>query len=320
MLGIRLSNGRKRPNSDLTRKRGPKPKPKVKFTSSVNQINGPFLTRDNLTVNNLINSSVNNQIHQFSSSTNLNSTNQNSNLSNCLNYQILNGHLAEQNQNTFIMPRDAVRISSLNAANKDAKEEEPSFENRHVLFSNDDDFLLSHDLCVCGSLGKDDENDLISCAQCGQCYHPFCVNIKMTSVILSKGWRCLECTVCEGCGLPHDEAKLLLCDDCDISYHIYCLDPPLQVVPKGSWKCKWCVICVKCRSKSPGKGSLWQKNYTECGPCSSLSTCPVCNLDYNSDDLIIDCKECERFVAIFLVNFFQLILFRFNLILQMVAC
>lgn len=66
--------------------------------------------------------------------------------------------------------------------------------------------------------------------------------VQVTKVILSKGWRCLDCTVCEGCGKPHDEGRLLLCDECDISYHIYCLDPPLDQVPKGTWKCKWWVI------------------------------------------------------------------------------
>ena len=56
---------------------------------------------------------------------------------------------------------------------------------------------------------------------------------------MSKGWRCLECSVCEACGQATDPGRLLLCDDCDISYHTYCLDPPLQNVPKDSWKCKW---------------------------------------------------------------------------------
>lgn len=64
---------------------------------------------------------------------------------------------------------------------------------------------------------------------------------QITKVVLSKGWRCLECTVCEACGQATDPGRLLLCDDCDISYHTYCLDPPLQNVPKDSWKCKWWV-------------------------------------------------------------------------------
>lgn len=63
--------------------------------------------------------------------------------------------------------------------------------------------------------------------------------LQITKVVLSKGWRCLECTVCEACGKASDPGRLLLCDDCDISYHTYCLAPPLQTVPKGGWKCKW---------------------------------------------------------------------------------
>ena len=55
---------------------------------------------------------------------------------------------------------------------------------------------------------------------------------QVTKVILQKGWRCLDCTVCEGCGQRNDEARLLLCDECDISYHIYCMEPPLDYVPQ----------------------------------------------------------------------------------------
>lgn len=170
-------------------------------------------------------------------------------------------------------------------------------ENHMVFCSVKDEFLLSQDLCViCGSLGKGEEGWLIICSQCGQCYHPYCANIKVTKVILSKGWRCLECTVCEGCGKANDEGKLLLCDECDISYHTYCLDPPLDDIPVGTWKCKWCVVCIKCGSISPGINSLWQKNYTECGPCSSQTSCPVCYADYVENDLIIQCIHCKRYV------------------------
>ncbi|XP_032819198.2 lysine-specific demethylase 5D-like isoform X2 [Petromyzon marinus] len=47
-----------------------------------------------------------------------------------------------------------------------------------------------------------------------------------------------ECLVC---GRGDDEAKLLLCDGCDDSYHTFCLIPPLQDVPKGDWRCPKCV-------------------------------------------------------------------------------
>ncbi|RWS06901.1 Histone-lysine N-methyltransferase MLL3-like protein [Dinothrombium tinctorium] len=197
----------------------------------------------------------------------------------------------------FSSSADAFEMSSSSTAKEKAKEEEPAYENKVILCSAKDEFVLSQDLCaMCGSLGQGEEGKLIACSQCGQCYHPYCVNIKVTKVIVKKGWRCLECTVCEGCGKPHDEARLLLCDECDISYHTYCLETPLDEVPHGTWKCRWCVVCVKCGSTTPGYKSLWQKNYTECGPCSSKTTCPICVKDYSENDLIIQCIQCNRWL------------------------
>ncbi|KAM9308003.1 histone-lysine N-methyltransferase 2C [Gastrophryne carolinensis] len=175
------------------------------------------------------------------------------------------------------------------------EEEETSMHNTVVLFSTTDRFTLHQDMCVvCGSFGKGAEGRLLACSQCGQCYHPYCVGIKFSKVILRKGWRCLECTVCEACGKATDPGRLLLCDDCDISYHTYCLDPPLQTVPKGGWKCKWCVSCNNCKAITPGLRCEWQNNYTQCAPCASLSTCPVCSQNYIEDELIIQCRQCDR--------------------------
>ncbi|XP_068091998.1 histone-lysine N-methyltransferase 2C isoform X4 [Hyperolius riggenbachi] len=175
------------------------------------------------------------------------------------------------------------------------EEEETSMHNTVVLFSTSDRFTLHQDMCVvCGSFGKGAEGRLLACSQCGQCYHPYCVSIKLSKVILRKGWRCLECTVCEACGKATDPGRLLLCDDCDISYHTYCLDPPLQTVPKGGWKCKWCVSCNNCKAITPGLRCEWQNNYTQCAPCASLSTCPVCAQNYVEDELILQCRQCDR--------------------------
>ncbi|XP_030016154.1 histone-lysine N-methyltransferase 2C isoform X2 [Sphaeramia orbicularis] len=175
------------------------------------------------------------------------------------------------------------------------EEEENAMHNTVVIFSSNDSFTLKQDMCVvCGSFGLGAEGRLLACAQCGQCYHPFCVGIKITKVVLSKGWRCLECTVCEACGQATDPGRLLLCDDCDISYHTYCLDPPLQNVPKDSWKCKWCVSCTQCGATTPGLRCEWQNNYTQCAPCASLSVCPICLLDYSEGTIIVQCRQCDR--------------------------
>ncbi|KAK3105764.1 hypothetical protein FSP39_005042 [Pinctada imbricata] len=167
-----------------------------------------------------------------------------------------------------------------------------------ILTSALDIFSLDQDMCKsCGSFGLGDEGKLIVCTQCGQCYHPYCAGIKkVTKVVLQKGWRCLDCTVCEGCGRPHDEGRLLLCDECDISYHTYCLDPPLDQVPKGTWKCKWCVMCVNCGTTNPGFHCDWQNNYTQCGPCHSKVACPVCKQNYCEDQMIIQCVQCDRWL------------------------
>ncbi|XP_051556784.1 histone-lysine N-methyltransferase 2C isoform X3 [Myxocyprinus asiaticus] len=176
-------------------------------------------------------------------------------------------------------------------------EEENAMHNTVVIFSSTDTFTLKQDMCVvCGSFGKGVEGRLLACAQCGQCYHPFCVNIKINKVVLSKGWRCLECTVCEACGQASDPGRLLLCDDCDISYHTYCLDPPLQNVPNGSWKCKWCVSCTQCGATSAGLRCDWQNNYTQCAPCASLASCPLCQQNYSEEEIILQCRQCDRWM------------------------
>lgn len=50
--------------------------------------------------------------------------------------------------------------------------------------------------------------------------------------------------VCTACGTGDDSNgnEILLCDGkgCEIAMHMQCLDPPLQQVPKGKWRCTDC--------------------------------------------------------------------------------
>ena len=48
----------------------------------------------------------------------------------------------------------------------------------------------------------------------------------------------LACQVCHD--HKHWEA-MLLCDHCDLGWHTYCLDPPLEDVPEGRWLCPDCI-------------------------------------------------------------------------------
>lgn len=53
-----------------------------------------------------------------------------------------------------------------------------------VVTTSKDDFSLKQDMCKsCGSYGRDAEGRLISCVQCGQCYHTFCAGVKVSGPV-----------------------------------------------------------------------------------------------------------------------------------------
>ncbi|XP_071486486.1 E3 ubiquitin-protein ligase UHRF1-like [Diadema antillarum] len=52
--------------------------------------------------------------------------------------------------------------------------------------------------------------------------------------------NCKYCA-CHFCGSKENEDKALLCDECDMAFHIYCLDPPLATIPDvDEWYCPLC--------------------------------------------------------------------------------
>lgn len=64
--------------------------------------------------------------------------------------------------------------------------------------------------------------------------------------------------LCVKCGSGDNDEKLLLCDGCPLSFHIDCLDPPLDEIPSGDW---YCVTCSERRAKEEAKrAELKQKN------------------------------------------------------------
>ncbi|CAL9695451.1 unnamed protein product [Knipowitschia caucasica] len=55
---------------------------------------------------------------------------------------------------------------------------------------------------------------------------------------LKKNCRLCNCHVC---GIKQDPDKQLLCDECDMAYHTYCLNPPLTSIPEDEdWYCPNC--------------------------------------------------------------------------------
>ncbi|CAK9290602.1 unnamed protein product [Gordionus sp. m RMFG-2023] len=57
----------------------------------------------------------------------------------------------------------------------------------------------------------------------------------------------IESVMCQTCGNGDDEEFLLLCENCDLNFHTFCLMPPLKEVPKGDWRCPLC-IANECKS------------------------------------------------------------------------
>ncbi|KAK1942888.1 PHD and RING finger domain-containing protein 1 [Phytophthora citrophthora] len=51
-----------------------------------------------------------------------------------------------------------------------------------------------------------------------------------------------EQTACEICNSSQRESEIVLCDDCNAEYHIFCLQPPLPKVPEGAWYCPKCSV------------------------------------------------------------------------------
>ena len=50
-----------------------------------------------------------------------------------------------------------------------------------------------------------------------------------------------EDTQCEVCHQSDDEAYMLPCDSCNRARHLYCAEPPMEVVPAGIWLCPDCM-------------------------------------------------------------------------------
>lgn len=141
--------------------------------------------------------------------------------------------------------------SSGNAKSNDNKDSNHGTNNKNgetpaTITDNNNDINVLCDFC----LGDANENkrtqkpeELVSCADCGRAGHPTCMNFTPNMLLSAKKykWQCLECKSCALCGTSDDDEKLLFCDDCDRGYHMYCLNPPLETPPEGSWSCSPCI-------------------------------------------------------------------------------
>lgn len=88
--------------------------------------------------------------------------------------------------------------------------------------------LKSPDTFSCASF--DHFQWILALAECGLCLPtgqsgPVCKACKDNP---NKTCRVCACHICGG---KQDPDKQLMCDECDMAFHIYCLNPPLSRIP-----------------------------------------------------------------------------------------
>lgn len=67
--------------------------------------------------------------------------------------------------------------------------EENEYIRTVVITDAEDTFFLQMPVClICGSIGKDVEGTMVSCATCAQSYHTFCVGLHNTVSRLLVGY------------------------------------------------------------------------------------------------------------------------------------
>ncbi|CAK4066698.1 unnamed protein product [Aphanomyces euteiches] len=79
---------------------------------------------------------------------------------------------------------------------------------------------------------------------------------------------------CEKCHMNNNHDKILLCDNnCGREYHMYCLKPPLEVVPEEDWFCPECVK-VLCLAQKCQRFCVFNMKYCPRHLCKEPTGCP----------------------------------------------
>ncbi|KAI8913030.1 chromatin remodelling complex Rsc7/Swp82 subunit-domain-containing protein [Powellomyces hirtus] len=164
---------------------------------------------------------------------------------------------------------------------------------------------------------------LLTCAGCKTNHHPQCIDFD-DAVLICKAqtypWHCSECKTCVKCERAGDDSRLLFCDTCDRGYHTFCLDPPLDDAPEGTWLCPLCANCTSCQTMTaaswshavipPNKGQTGVTSAfgtylcTYCPSCykhyQNKSFCPVCMCVYREDEdsAMVCCDACDRWIHV----------------------
>ena len=129
-------------------------------------------------------------------------------------------------------------------------------------------------------LGTSEQNkqkkseELVSCHDCGNSGHPSCLQYAPSLVerIKAEPWLCLECKRCVHCDRGAATDDLLFCDACDKGFHMECLDPPLEALPKGRWICPVCIPIPNRKRGTRHHHGTPNRNFIQVGKRARKST------------------------------------------------
>ncbi|CAO3569418.1 unnamed protein product [Mortierella alpina] len=84
--------------------------------------------------------------------------------------------------------------------------------------------------------------ELITCIDCRKCWHPSCIKLEPELALREDvPWQCVHCKTCQKCQSSNNEHKMMMCEKCDRGWHCYCLDTPLETVPRHDFYCDECI-------------------------------------------------------------------------------
>lgn len=129
-----------------------------------------------------------------------------------------------------------------------------------------------------------------------------CPTMSRLHVLLSMVDSCIkweksaENAKCKICRKKGDDERLLLCDECNQAFHMYCLRPPLINVPRGDWFCPACVPQSKRRSQAPRRLADESESEAESEeePEERSTTCEECGGEAGEEETeqLVVCHKC----------------------------
>jgi hypothetical protein len=75
-----------------------------------------------------------------------------------------------------------------------------------------------------------------------------------------------DLVVCDACKSGQGEERIILCDGCDLAYHLECATPSLDEIPEGEWYCMLCTESIRREDAEPEQKAqemCEEKNFTE---------------------------------------------------------